>query len=252
MKRWFSLFLCVVLVSLAACACQAREPSPQETLNFPGLAWGMSPEEALASLSADGAGVQEQDSGSTRSIQYRPEEPLFGLTPEFVQLNFSVSGSDQALTDVLMVYSGATGEHIKTLRDNLSSQYGPLKNYVVLGVTYGPAPSSAPSLDSFQNLDSYDRFYWISSQTYGDLLTPETSAAYQKLLSENGRVKSYWDTQAYWDLYTEFTPVAHIELEGGYNDYYHQYPDGACLIHFSAREYVTLGLEAGQMGPSVP
>ena len=55
MKRWFSLCLCVVLVSLLACACQVREPSPQETLSFPGLAWGMSPEEALASLSVDGA-----------------------------------------------------------------------------------------------------------------------------------------------------------------------------------------------------
>ena len=63
-------------------------------------------------------------------------------------------------------------------------------------------------------------------------------------MPEDDRYPSYWDNPAYWELYTEFTPVATIELNCNDNEYYGQYPDGTCLIHFSAREFVSLGLKA--------
>lgn len=244
MKRWFSLCLCVLLFSLMTCACQVRQPSPEETLNFPGISWGMTPEEALSALDVDQGNTQEQTSASTRSIQYSPDGPIFGLTPAFIRLDFEVSGSQQALTDILAVYEGVSPDRVEILRSGLSDRYGPLKDHPILGVGYGPSRSLDPTWKTFDNQDSLVHSYWTSAQVYSDLLTPEESAAYQQLLPEDDRYPSYWDNPAYWELYTEFTPVATIELNGNDNEYYSQYPGGACLIHFSAREFVSLGLKA--------
>lgn len=244
MKRWFSLCFCVLLLSLMTCACQVRQPSPEETLNFPGLSWGMTPEEALSALDVDQEDAQEQTSGSARSVQYTPDEPIFGLSPEFIRLDFEISGSEQALTDIFAVYEGASSDHMETLRSGLSERYGPLKDHPILGVGYGASRSLDPIWRTFDNQDNRMRSYWTSAQVYGDLLTPEDSAAYQRLLPEDDLYPSYWDNPAYWELYTEFTPVATIELNGSDNEYSDQYPGGACLIHFSAREFISLGVKA--------
>ena len=52
MKRLFSLFLCCLLLGCLLCSCQPRLSSDEDnlTLNYPGLTWGMSPQEVMDAL----------------------------------------------------------------------------------------------------------------------------------------------------------------------------------------------------------
>ena len=51
MKRLFSLFLCCLLLACLLCSCQPRISSYEDMFNYPGLTWGMSPDQVKSALS---------------------------------------------------------------------------------------------------------------------------------------------------------------------------------------------------------
>ena len=120
----FILGLALLVVCLSACEIAPKTEKPDVSLlEFPGLKWGMTPEEAKAALNiTDDMITEEKTYGDELRITLSGSR-YFGADAEGVTLRFYQYSDKTALWNVQVTY--APGTDMAAVRDNLSDIYGP-------------------------------------------------------------------------------------------------------------------------------
>lgn len=127
--RGFALILSlsVLVLCLVACGNGGETKQPNESLEFPGTKWGMSPEEVKTALQIGSDMITgEKNYGDELRITLSGSE-YFGAGAESVTLRFLQYGDKTALWNVQVTYP--TGTDMKAVRDKLSDLYGPGTDY---------------------------------------------------------------------------------------------------------------------------
>ena len=120
----FILGLALLVVCLSACEIAPKTEKPDVSLlEFPGLKWGMTPEEAKAALNiTDDMITEEKTYGDELRITLSGSR-YFGADAESVTLRFYQYSDKTALWNVQVTY--APGTDMAAVRDNLIDIYGP-------------------------------------------------------------------------------------------------------------------------------
>ena len=231
MKRWLSLCLCCILAACLLCSCRPRSPVEKETLNYPGLSWGMSPQEVISALHLREDQVQSMDDDSSFRVGYIPEDEIFGLKPANIIFDFIAVGSEQKLYKVSVTYPEGSSENIGTVKTSLEEYDGTLQEEVILGPnTLLPDPDPE-AMTVFQNQPNGDEFYWVSDRKLRDLSwTEEEASRAQKHRQEQAPSEDFWKDDECWKAYMETDPLVTIYL----SNVEHAGHVNVCQISFSA------------------
>lgn len=228
-RKGFCFCLCFCLFIFFV-SCQASPSTPQETTyNYPGLTWGMSPDQVIEALGLDKDSISQGtlESGDTY-IEYEPKEEVFGKIPGIIALMFSEEKDELCMMKIL--YPGRTEETIQTIKSALEEQYGPLEDEVVIAVSPELSEDSSP-LVTHSNKGSKDLFYWVGKQTLKEALTPQQAEQYQKNYSERN---AYWKNESAWEQLLCNTHLSMITFNAQeQNPHDLSYPEGACFITFN-------------------
>ena len=229
MKRLVCLFLCCLFLICLLSSCQPRISSDQEMVDYPGLTWGMSPDQVIEALGVEKTDISQGtlESGATY-IEYEPKEEVFGEVPGIIALMFSEEKDQLCMMKIL--YPGRTEETIQTIKSALEEQYGPLEDEVVIAVSPELSEYSSP-LVIHSNKESKDLFYWVGKQTLKEVLTPQQAEQYQKNYSERN---AYWKNESAWEELLCNTHLSMITFNAQeQNPHDLSYPEGACFITFN-------------------
>ena len=225
MKRWLSLCFCYLLAACLLCSCQPRLSSYEDMLNYPGLTWGMSPDQVKSALSLPDETTLQQTSDGFSYFEYTPDEEVFGQVPGQIGILFGTEKEE--LTMVRVLYQGRTEEQIQTIKSALMENYGPLEDEVVISVREG---SPELTIETFHNKGSKDKFYWMGKETLKDILTPEQAERDQQNTVKN---LPYWNNDEYWDQMLSHTSTSSIIFDATEkNTFDLAYLEGACYITF--------------------
>ena len=179
-RKGFCFCLCFCLFIFFV-SCQASPSTPQETTyNYPGLTWGMSPDQVIEALGLDKDSISQGtlESGDTY-IEYEPKEEVFGKIPGIIALMFSEEKDELCMMKIL--YPGRTEETIQTIKSALEEQYGPLEDEVVIAVSPELSEDSSP-LVTHSNKGSKDLFLLGRKTDVKRGAYPSTSRAISKEL----------------------------------------------------------------------
>ena len=245
-KRWLSACLFCLLIVCLSCSCQVRDSRPEEWFNYPGLTWGMTPEEVLSALHLTEDQVEIDEYGSSYDMYYSPQTEVFGQKPDTIVFRFGIWGSMKNLSYIVIAYPGNNEEIIQSLMDGISRRYGPLQDTVVLGTDSSvfSGADNPPSFSVFHNDDSDDEFIWVSEKKFADAFTQEQKQTLQTLMTQPDSSfaslydPTYWSNPDYFAVYQQTNPAAKISLlskKEGYEAYLNG--DG-CSIRMDARNMV--------------
>lgn len=236
MKKFLlSVFISVFLLfSMSACtpnSPSSADGSSTELLNYPGLSWGMTPQEVISALHLREDQVQSMDDDSSFRVGYIPEDEIFGLKPANIIFDFISVGSEQKLYKVSVTYPEGSSENIGTVKTSLEEYYGTLQEEVILGPnTLLPDPDPE-AMTVFQNQLNGDEFYWVSDRKLRDLSwTEEEAARAQKHRQEQAPSEDFWKDDECWKSYMETDPLVTICLSNVEHPGY----VNVCQISFSA------------------
>ena len=245
MKRWLSLFLCCVLAACLLCSCQPKPPVDRETLCYPGLSWGMTPQEVLGALGLTESQVEITEEESVYGFSYSPQGDMFGQQPDAIWFQFSVWGSSKNLSQVIIAYPENNDEILQSLKNGITAQYGPLQDTVILGTDSSVfSPDEPPPVSFFDNQESNDEWVWVSSQKFGDMLTEEEKQFIQSRMSQAFPSSSspdgtaYWSNPDYFSAYQKLNPVAQLSLISKQEGYLAYLWGEGCSIRMSAGSWV--------------
>lgn len=247
MKRCLSLCICCLLAACLLCSCQPKLSADKEMFCYPGLAWGMTPQEALGALGLTENQVEIVDEESTYGFSYSPQGDIFGRQPDAVWLRFSVWGSSKNLSEVIVTYPENNDNIIQALKNDVAGQYGPLQDTVILGTDSSVfSPDEPPPASFFDNQESGDEWIWVSEQKFNDVLTEEEKRDIQSRLEKSFSSFSssdgtaYWSNPDYFSVYLKLNPVAQISLVSKKEGYLAYLWGEGCSVRMSAGSWVGL------------
>ncbi len=202
MKRLY-LILCLVLCFSMLPACEKKPDKPAE-LTYPGLEWGMSPEDLIAALSLEEGDYEKDDSGQgVSTILVNVPLLCFGAETSQILLYFNeIQSYDMGPCLMSIEVNYPEGTDIQTVRRTMENYYG-------------------PSLDP-DNDDPWDErvnhhvkqgskneghlVYWQSPEVLGDVLSEEIKREFyvmdgDPLNPEPGKQSNYGLKNALCEIY---------------------------------------------------
>ena len=221
-KPYFWVAAAAVVVCVIAAVCLLTDPvsknEESEYLNYPGLSWGMTPEDVITALNLQ-EGQYDQKSDSQLTV---PQMNCFGAETQYVQFWFpfsEVSGSKLRLRNILIVYPDDAD--MDAVKDELIGQYGePSEEHVFASIgSSGLKVVDGKSefyddrgIDLKQMLTTAHDVYWDSDATLGELYTglgqeyesggSLTNRMEQMLLDNAPACFIYWTDDHGDDVYT--------------------------------------------------
>ena len=213
-KPRFWIVLVAVVVCVAAAVCLLTNPAEmdKEYLNYPGLQWGMSPEEVKSALELTDENIV-RDEGAEPGDEYNLSNPprylieAKGLTcfgekttlARFIFCDYSLTCQNFALQTVELYYPdefSADPVNMKKLQKSISRYYGEPVEQIV---RYIPGAPGDPELETADVLEGYT--YWLSEQNMDAYLTQEQKdALYGLYESANKDNESFITDRELYDL----------------------------------------------------